>query len=207
MKKVFHTLKNITTGEGGAVISNDKILIKKINSLKNHGFISYRKNNKQYWNNDMLYPGYNYRLTSFQAALGLSQIKNLSIFLKKRRQIARIYNKELSGLSNLILPKEQKNSLHSYHLYPLLIDFEKINKTKNSLLEFFLTKKFRLQTHYKPIHFYEYYKKKFKYKKGDFPNAEKFYSMEISLPIFHKIKNLDQLRFIKILKKYIKTIE
>ncbi len=198
----FHALKNITTGEGGAVITNNREIYKKVNLLRNHG-LSLQSNKFEYWKSDLLRVGYNYRLTSFQAALGISQLSNLKSFLKLRKKIATVYDNYFKNSEYLTIPPVKKSDEHSYHLYPLLIDFEKINISKDNLFKYLLKKNFRLQVHYKPIHTFEFYKKKYGFKFGDFPNAEKFFKNEVSIPIYPKFKKRDQSIFLKYLSKLI----
>jgi UDP-4-amino-4,6-dideoxy-N-acetyl-beta-L-altrosamine transaminase len=195
----FHAVKHITTGEGGAVISNDKSIINKINILKTHGVI--KKNQKKIWFYEMQHLGFNYRITDFQCALGISQLLKLNKFIKRRKIIAKIYNKAFFDIKNISIPEVKKNFNHVYHLYPLKINFDNFKVSK----EFFF-KKLRkyginLQVHYIPIHLQPYYKKNFKFKTGDFPKAEKFYEREVSLPIYFGLSNIDVKYVISKIKK------
>jgi dTDP-4-amino-4,6-dideoxygalactose transaminase len=199
----FQTLKNITTGEGGAVITNNFDIYKKINILRTHGLIK-DVNSRKFWDSEMNELGFNYRITDFQSALGISQLAKINSFIKKRRIIAGVYDKFFSSEDNIIVPHVKKNIFHAYHLYPLIIDFKKIKIIKLELLNYFLKNKFRLQVHYKPIHLYKFYQKKYSYKLGDFPVAEKFYENEISLPVHPNLKTNDQFYFLDLFKKFIK---
>ena len=199
----FQTLKNITTGEGGAVITNNFDIYKKINVLRTHGLIK-DLNSKKFWDSEMNELGFNYRITDFQSALGISQLTKINTFIKKRRIIARVYDKFFSSYGDLIFPHVKKNIFHAYHLYPLLVNFKKIKIKKLELLNYFLKNKFRLQVHYKPIHLYKFYKKKYSYRFGDFPVAEKFYENEISLPVHPNLKINEQFYFLYLFKKFLK---
>ena len=186
----YHPVKAITTGEGGAIFTNDKKISEKISLLKNHG-INRNKvltNKNGVWFYGIKSLGYNYRLSDIQCALGISQLKKLNSFILSRRKIAKIYDKNFSNMNKFEIPVARKNCYHSYHLYPLLIDF---NKTKLNKKNFFLKMQSRgiyMQVHYVPIHYHEFYKKKFKLKKGDFPVAESFYEKEVSIPIYPSLK-------------------
>ncbi len=195
----YHPVKAITTAEGGSILTNNKEIFEKVNSFKNHGMD--RSKNLIKKNGSWFYAiknlGYNYRLSDIQCALGISQLKKLDSFVLSRRKIAKIYDKEFSNIDKVEIPMIRKNCYHSYHLYPLLIDF---NKTKINKKNFFLkmqSKGIYLQVHYLPIHYHEFYKKKFRFKKGDFPVAEDFYKREVSIPIYPSLKKKEIYRVIK----------
>lgn len=202
----YHAIKNITTGEGGAVFSNNKKFINKINSLKTHGLekIKLKTTHNSVWPYSMTDLGFNYRITDFQCALGISQLKKLSMFLKRRNEIAKIYNKNLENIENLTLPHVKPNIFHAYHLFPIKINFKKIAISKEKLLKTFKKYNINLQIHYFPVHLQPFYRKKFKFKKNSFPKAEDFYMSTVSLPIFYTLKDLQIYKIIKLLKKLVK---
>ena len=103
----------------------------------------------------------NYRISDIHCALGISQLKKVDKFIKERRKIAEFYIKKLSGNDNFILPHENKNCKHAFHLFPLLIKFNNISLSKNQIFKKFLRKGIKLQVHYIPIHFQPYYRKNF----------------------------------------------
>lgn len=198
----FHPLKNITTGEGGAVITNNPVINNKIKILRNHGLKS--KNFKNYWDKSLNEIGYNYRLTDFQSALGSSQLKKVKKNIEKKIIIAKRYNNFFRNKDIIKIPPVRKNCYHSYHLYPILINFKKLKITKIEFMNYFLKHNFRLQVHYKPIHMYEVYRKKFRLKNNDFPNSVEFYNKEVSIPIFPDFKSNIQDKFFDLLEKIIK---
>ena len=201
----YHAVKNITTGEGGSVLSKNKYLINKIKLLRTHGLNYYkglRSDNLSSY--DMQTLGFNYRITDFQCALGISQLKKLNKFIKKRREIANLYNKEFKDDLRFIIPKETKNNYHAYHIYPLLINFNKIKISKRLLYQKMLKVKIRLQNHYLPIYRHSYYRNKFNFYLREFPKSENFYKKQISLPVFYDLKNTEILKVIKSIKNICK---
>lgn len=195
----YHPVKHITTGEGGSVLTNDKDLIDKIISLRSHGIgkgnDKSELNHNDPWYYEMEKLGYNYRITDFQCALGSNQLRKLEGFVAKRSSIAEQYNQYFKEINNLIIPFVNHDVQHSYHLYPLQINFKSFEINKR---DFFIKMKksgINLQVHYIPIHYQPFYANKFGFKKGDFPNSEKFYENIFSMPIFPSLSSKD-LRFI-----------
>lgn len=183
----YHAVKNFTTGEGGAILTNNSSYSKRAKLLRNHGIESFlTKTNIN--PKSMLDLGYNYRLPDILCSLGISQLSRLSKFLKKRDLIAKLYTRNFQKLENIKLQNVNKKSFSSRHLFSVLIDFKKIKKTRKDLFEYFYKNKIKLQIHYMPIYRHKFYQKKFKIKKNNFPNAEKFYEQQVSLPIYYDLK-------------------
>ena len=200
----FHAVKNITTGEGGAILTNSKLIFSKINLLRNHGIDKNILNNRKLpWFKNMKILGYNYRLTDIQSALGSSQISRLDKFINKRREIANKYNKAFSKIKNLTVPKEEKYSYHSYHLYPLLINFKNLKKNKIDFYNLFKKNNILLQTHYVPIYYHSYYKKYKKNISKNFKNTEFFFKNIFSLPLYPELKEKYQKKVIKLVIKFV----
>ena len=120
-------------------------------------------------------------------------------------KITKKYNKYFEEIEHIKTPPVRENCYHAYHLYPLLIDFKKLNLDKPSLMNYFLKNNFRLQVHYKPIHTYSLYKKLFKFKNNDFPSSLKFFNDELSLPIFPGLTSNVQSKFIDLFDKFLKS--
>ena len=204
----FHPVKNITTGEGGAVITNNNEYHNKVRQLRTHG-ITYdvQSIGKDVgpWYREMVELGYNYRLTDIQSALGISQYKRLNKRIRRRIEIAKKYDEALSSFEEFITPHVSEDFQHAYHLYALQIRFNKNSFDKKNLFEQMLNKGIQLQVHYIPIHLNSYYQKVYGFKDGDYPNAEKFYERQISLPIFPQLKNIEVDYIINSLIKFIQA--
>ncbi len=201
----YHAAKNITTGEGGAVLTNNKKIYEKIEIFKNHGLIKTNKKTlNPNWPYEMHELGFNYRLTDFQCALGISQLSKLKKFVKKRQEIAIKYYKKLKNFPNIVLPYLEKNISHSFHLFPITINFKNYNFNKNKLINFFRKKKIYLQSHYFPIYLQPFYKKKLKLKKNFLRNSEKYFESTVSLPIYLKLKDKEINYIVKLLKNKLK---
>ena len=184
----FHPVKTITTGEGGAVVTNNEELYKKLLAFRSHGM---HKDGEMVndWRYEMRELGYNYRMTDIQAALGISQLKRLDKFKKRRREIVDFYNKNLN-IKHLI---EKNFSNACFHLYPILV----ANREKF----YFDAKKvgLNLQVHYIPVHTQPYYQEQ-GYKWGDYPNAEEYYKHCISLPLYYDLNDRDLKEIVKRIK-------
>ena len=198
----FHPVKSITTAEGGAIISNNKRINDIIKSLRSHGVE--KKDKKGLWFYEMQRLGYNYRISDIHSALGISQLQKIKQFIKKRRKIAKIYNKGFKDLPYIETPRENNNVSSSYHLYPLRIKFDKFKISKKKFFLKLLKMGIKLQVHYIPIYKQPFYKKNFKNKKSDFKMSEKFYSEEVSLPVYFTLKEQTQKKIIKNILKLLK---
>ncbi len=194
----LHPLKSITSGEGGIVTTNNTKISKNIKLFRNHGIL---RNKKNYWNYDILEYGYNYRLSDINCALGLSQLKKISFFLKKRKSIYFKYVKEFENFNqNLTVPKYSISIKPSYHLFIININFEKIKKNKNLFIKYLNKNNIMAQQHYIPIYKFSVYNQK----KSSFPDSEKYFNNSLSIPIFVNLKNKDQNKIIKVIKNYFK---
>tara|TARA_B100001123_G_C14708425_1_gene788166 strand:- start:136 stop:645 length:510 start_codon:yes stop_codon:yes gene_type:complete len=147
--------------------------------------------NANAWYYEMTELGLNYRITDIQAALGESQLRKIDQFIDMRRKIAKIYNMGFAKNDLITTPTESSNVMHAYHLYTILIDFEKLNKTRNQVMQELKTENIGTQVLYIPVHLQPYYSKKYGFKKGDFPIAEKYYQSCLSIPIFPHLKECE----------------
>jgi dTDP-4-amino-4,6-dideoxygalactose transaminase len=187
----FHPVKQLTTGEGGMITTNSKETYEKLLLFRNHGITKdpqkYINQNHGPWYHEMQYLGFNYRITDFQCALGLSQLKKIDTFIEKRRQIAKQYDEAFQNHNTLEILTEKPDVRNSYHLYPLRV---KDTATRLRLFNFLRTKGIFCQVHYIPVYLHPYYQT-LGYDEGLCPRAEDFYQRELSLPMYPLMSNED----------------
>lgn len=189
----FHPVKHMTTGEGGAVTTNSKEIYEKVLLLRNHGMI--KREGLAPWEYEMIELGYNGRITDFQCALGLSQLKKLDKFIDRRCEIAKKYDKAFEN--TMIKPLYTFDGKSSYHLYVVKVDFTKLNISKIELYNR-LREKYNigLQIHYMPINKQPYYKS-LGYGDEITPNMDKYYDECFSLPMYPLLSDEEQDYIIK----------
>jgi dTDP-4-amino-4,6-dideoxygalactose transaminase len=202
----FHPVKTITTGEGGIATTNNLFLNQKLQMFRSHGItknlhdFKFKSNNKKKWYYEQHFLGYNYRMNEISAALGISQLKRIGIFVKKRNLIAKYYTNNLK-MNNIILPYSHNNLYSSFHLYVIKIIGKKFKKIHLELFNFLRKNKFFVQMHYLPIHLHPFYRK-MGFGPGDFPNSEKHSNSAISLPIYPDLKKNEINKIIKLIKLF-----
>lgn len=194
----FHPVKNITTAEGGAVLTNDKLLYEKLKLFRSHGMTKDKTKllrNEGEWYYEMHELGFNYRLTDMQCALGISQLDKLESIKDKRQKIVKKYNAAFSKNAAFELPPWPKNSSPCFHLYP--IRFLQGKEVRARVYSELKKAGIYCQVHYFPVHLQPYYQKKYGFKAGQFPNAETYYSQCLSLPLFPAMTDKDVSLVIK----------
>lgn len=185
----FHPVKTITTGEGGAITTNSKVLYEKLLLLRSHGIIKDSEklhSNPGPWYYEMQNIGFNYRITDIQAALGISQLLKLDKFKLRRNEIIHKYNDSFKGIDSLKTPLEEGNDF-CFHLYVVQIDFNKINISRSNLMNKLKEKNIGTQVLYIPVHLQPYYQKTFGFKHGDYPVSENYYENALALPLYPKM--------------------
>ena len=200
----FHPVKIITTGEGGMCLTNNREYARRMKNLRTHGITKdvnfFKEKNPSPWSYEQQELGFNYRLTDFQAALGISQMKKLDLFVNERHRIWKIYKNLLKDLpiSLLDIPDNVYSSLHLCVIY-----FDVFNKKVHEIV----FKKLRsagigVQVHYIPVHLQPFYKDR-GFKEGDFPESEKFAHNVLSIPLYPSLKDSEQMYVVELLKKSI----
>lgn len=187
----FHPVKIITTAEGGMAVTQQPHLAEKMRLLTNHGItrdtdlMTHIPDGSWYYQQIDL--GFNYRMTELQAALGLSQLNRLTEFVEGRHQIASQYQ-TLSESLPVTLQQQTKNCFSAMHLFVMRLQLQLINKSKKHIFERLRELGIGVNVHYIPVHLQPYYQR-MGFKKGDFPEAERFYSEAISIPLFFKLND------------------
>jgi UDP-4-amino-4,6-dideoxy-N-acetyl-beta-L-altrosamine transaminase len=191
----FHPVKIITTGEGGMCMTNDSELANRMTRYRSHGITRHSCEMTQMpdgpWYYQQIDLGYNYRMTDINAALGLSQMKKLNMFVTKRHEIAKVYNERLHDLSFIMLPAQHKDTYSAYHLYIIRCKQYLKGETRLQLFEKLRSAGILVNLHYIPVYHHPFYQK-LGFKRENFPEAENYYAEAISLPMHTVLTGEDQ---------------
>jgi UDP-4-amino-4,6-dideoxy-N-acetyl-beta-L-altrosamine transaminase len=199
----FHPVKIITSGEGGAALTNNPELDKKMRLFASHGITRNTDLMENIpdgaWYYEQISLGSNYRMTEIQAALGLNQMSRIDAFIQKRHEIAKRYNDELKHLP-LTLPEQGNENYSSFHLYIIRLKLESIKKSHKDIFEELRNEGLGVNLHYIPVYHHPYFKR-FGFKKGYCPEAENYYREAISIPIYFSLSDNLQKQAIKTISK------
>ena len=203
----FHPVKTITSGEGGAVTTNDPALYKKIFMASQHGierdpdkFVD--KNPEGPWVYEMQSLGFNYRMTDFQAALLISQLNRLKQFSDRRKEIVKRYNEAFADIPEIIVQKEIPESDTTRHLYIIQLVLDKLNCSRREFFDAMSAENVQCQVHYVPVYYFPFYQER-GYKKGLCPVAEKIYEAIMSIPLYPMMTDEDVESVITAVKKVV----
>ncbi|KKK91211.1 hypothetical protein LCGC14_2715230, partial [marine sediment metagenome] len=168
----FHPVKNMTTAEGGMVTTNNDELYNKLLMFRTHGISKdaakrFGKEGDFYY--DMQYLGFRYNLSELHSALGIHQLNKLESFQKRRREIVKLYNKELQSIEEIVIPYVKKDVKHSWHLYIIQLNIEKLRVNRDFIFRALRKENIGVNVHYIPVHYHSYYQNKFGLKKGILP--------------------------------------
>jgi dTDP-4-amino-4,6-dideoxygalactose transaminase len=203
----FHPIKNMSTGDGGMVTTNNKAYAERLMLLRLHGMSKEawkRHTAAGSWKYDIVEPGFKYNMTDIQAALGRVQLKRLDGFIKTRKQYARIFDRELAKIPEITIPIHSENSGTAYNLYTIRIDTANLTVSRDEIVELLKQEQIGVSVYYIPLYEFSYFQKNLKLKKKDFPNAEKVYQSMMSLPLYPKMNLKDVNRVINTLSDIIK---
>jgi UDP-4-amino-4,6-dideoxy-N-acetyl-beta-L-altrosamine transaminase len=201
----FHPIKHITTGEGGAVMTNDIKIYEALLKFRHHGIVRNSKNVSAYmkqfsdepWFYDIPQAGYNFRLNDIQCALGVSQIKKIDAFASRRREMVARYNKAFSDVKEIRLPSERSGTTAAYHLYVIRVSVKK----RNDLYIFLREQGIGTQINYIPVHLFSMYGQ-FGFRHGNFPVAEKYFEECLSLPLYPLLSDEGHQRIIECVRQF-----
>lgn len=191
----FYATKNLATGEGGMLTTNNDEIAEKARIMSLHGMSKaawnrYGKGGS--WRYDIEYPGFKYNMTDMQAALGLHQLEKLDRMQKRRTDIAMAYNEVFKDMPEIIIPKVAKyTTTHSWHLYVIQVNDELLNIDRDRFIEELTKENIATSVHFIPVHLHPYYKRTFGYKGGELPVCEKMFDRIISLPLYPKMTDQD----------------
>jgi len=202
----FHPVKTVTAGEGGAVMTNDETLYKKLVLARAHGITREQSQmvhpTDDPWYNEQVDFGYNYRLTEIQSALLDSQLDKLEAFSNRRKEIVQKYDAAFSKLPELQIQQEIPESDTTRHLYILRLRSELMNCNRREFFDALRAEGINSQVHYLPVYWHSYYEK-LGYEKGLCPNAEKYYSESMSLPLYYTLTDEDVADVIRAVEKLV----
>jgi perosamine synthetase len=193
----FHPVKPITTGEGGAIVTNNSDLAHHLKTLRTHGIerevellnnidASIESGQQSPWYYEQQHLGFNYRMTDIHAALGLSQLKKLDRFLNRRRSIAHQYNFAFSNIPTILRPQSitEYTNRSGHHLYILQFDLDKMGKSRTDIINLLRDQNIGSQVHYIPVYRHPYHSKKMELTVDQFPMTEEYYKNCLSIPFF-----------------------
>lgn len=191
----FYATKNLSTGEGGILTTDNEEIAKCARMLVTHG-MDHNAWNRYVdggsWMYDIVEPGYKYNMFDLQAALGLIQLKRLESMQSRREEIVRIYNEGLKDIEGLTIPQTNAyTTTNAWHLYMIRVDESKIGKSRNRLIDEIKSRNIGTSVHFIPVHYMSAYKKLFGFEKGDYPKTESWFDRIISLPLYTVMSNQD----------------
>jgi perosamine synthetase len=198
----FYATKNMTTGEGGMLVTSGEKVKDRALLIRNHGQNKTPKEKFAHWRYDVTDLGFNFRMSEIEAAIGLKQMEKLDLIIESRRKIAKRYKEELEKIDGIEMLHDPESGVYRQGVFHLLeVKVEKQYPLKRDELYNFLKKEgITTGVHYPPLHMLSYYKKTTKYQKGDFPQAEALYSKILSLPMFPFMTELEFQTVINALK-------
>jgi len=190
----FYAIKNMTTGEGGMITTNDDDLAAHIRRLSLHGMS--RDAWKRYteagsWYYEVLEPGYKYNMTDIQAALGIHQLRRLDGFTRRRQEIAALYDEAFSNLPEIFLPPRLPGRDHTFHLYPIRLDEDLLQLNRSEFIDELRARNIGASVHFIPLHRHPLYRERYGYRPEQFPVCEEIYQGLLSLPLYPSMTDQD----------------
>lgn len=202
----FYATKTITTGEGGMATTDNSEWAQQMRMMSLHGIShdAWKRYTKEgSWYYEILYPGFKYNLTDIAGAIGIEQLKKCDQFWQARKNIAMIYEKAFSEIEEVQIPVCRKDAQHAWHLFVIQLNLERLRINRNQFIEILQEKQIGTSVHFIPLHLHPYYRDKFCYKPGDFPNASAAFERIVSLPIYPKMTEGEVERVIEAVGKIV----
>ena len=202
----FYVTKNVCTGEGGMVTTNNKDWAEKVQMYGLHGMSKgawHRYSDKGFKHYQVVFPGYKYNMMDIQAALGIHQLKRVNKYHKIREKIWKKYDRAFQGLPLIVPASAEKDTIHARHLYTPLLDIDKIGISRDTFQQALHNENIGTGIHFVALHLHPHYANTFGFKRGDFPNAEFISDRTISLPLSAKLTEEDTDDVIRAVKKII----
>jgi UDP-4-amino-4,6-dideoxy-N-acetyl-beta-L-altrosamine transaminase len=190
----FYAIKNMTTGEGGMITTDDDALAEQMRLLTLHGISRdawKRYTSEGSWYYEVTCPGYKDNMTDIQAALGIHQLDKLERFLEVRAEYARMYDDAFAQIPEIQAPVVQDGVRHAWHLYVIQLDVERLTLDRAQFIEALRARNVGTSVHFIPVHLHPYYRERYGYKRGDLPNAERAYDRILSLPLYPRMSKGD----------------
>ena len=199
----FHAVKNLTSAEGGAVLTNDEHLARQLRLYALHGQTrdAFTKQQVGGWQYDISVPGYKFNMTDLQAAIGIEQLKKLDRNNRRRDAIAKHYTSHLIQYDFITVPAVHEDIVHAWHLYPLRIDFSKLTIGRDRFIEALGAEGISSNVHFIPVHAMTHYRMTYGYEPYDFPVAYNCFLHEVSLPIYPGLNDTDAEQVLEALNK------
>lgn len=190
----FYAIKNMTTGEGGMIATDDGDLAQRLRLLSLHGMS--RDAWKRYteagsWYYEVLEPGFKYNMTDIQAALGIHQLRRLDGFIHRRQQIAAMYDAAFSDVAEVTVPPRLSGRNHTFHLYPIRIQPDALGLSRSEFIDSLRVRNIGTSVHFIPLYRHPLYRDRFGYRAAQFPNCERLYRGLLSLPLYPKMTDPD----------------
>jgi perosamine synthetase len=196
----FYANKQITTGEGGMIVTDNESIYRLCRSMRNQG----RSEDGAWLQHERL--GFNYRISDINCALGIAQLERIDEILAKRERVARLYNERLKDVEELILPHSEKNKKISWFVYVVRLQDKYSREDRDAILAKLKEKGVGCSNYFPPIHLQPFYRKLFGYKKGDFPVTEKVSERTVALPFYNNLRE-EQIDYVcKNLKNIVQSL-
>jgi len=202
----FYATKNITTGEGGMVTTDDPDQADRIRRMSLHGLSRdawKRYTNQGSWYYDIVAPGFKYNLTDMAAALGLTQLHKAERFWKTRERYAALYAEEFRDLPEITPLMIHDDVQHAWHLYVIQLDLDRLRISRQAFIEGLQQKQIGCSVHFIPLHLHPYYRETGHYSRADFPVASQAFDRMVSLPLYSKMSEEDVHRTIQAVRELI----